>query len=552
MALTKVTFSMIQDAFLNVKDFGAVGDGVTDDTAAIQAAFDAGTNIVFPTGTYVINGNTTTGEPITINTDKNVDLQGSVLLRTVDNGQGGFFKVTAGGDYFKLYNGTLNAQNNTFAFYHLIDFNAPDCDLHIENVTLLNNCEGGVAAPTQLQDNDLLYVYEAKSTRVINCNFNLAARQGISFINGCPYVEIQGSTFENCFLFGIDFEPNASPAATNDMFENVFINECVFKNNGNKYVGGSPVKVWPTSANGPMAIESPSDTTKGIIKNFSFTNNNIISLDFENVVAGQQSPSMRINSYKTAIITGNTFQNIAFLNVATTDASAPYLFTTISNNVVNQSFGDHPSTINCYHSDKLVVSNNTLSYLAVGAQDQYVVSGNNFSTTNAWGIEPRSGSANGVIASNTFDVATYAISTSASTTGYILVGNELNGATLTGPTAVFDVPRVGNSDGVVSAAQIFQGDYAFVNVPSGVTTTIADLTDTTRAGIVTVTDGGTRIGSFALYGNFTDGSNNTTYLTNVKDSGHHSSALTLSGQLLQFTHTFGSARNLRVNLGVFA
>ena len=41
---------------VNVKDFGAVGDGLTDDTAAIQAALDSapaiGKAVFFPTGTY--------------------------------------------------------------------------------------------------------------------------------------------------------------------------------------------------------------------------------------------------------------------------------------------------------------------------------------------------------------------------------------------------------------------------------------------------------------------------------------------------------------------
>jgi len=41
---------------VSVKDFGAVGDGVTDDTAAIQAAFATGNSVFFPAGTYIVSG----------------------------------------------------------------------------------------------------------------------------------------------------------------------------------------------------------------------------------------------------------------------------------------------------------------------------------------------------------------------------------------------------------------------------------------------------------------------------------------------------------------
>ena len=57
MALTKATYSMIEGASVNVLDYGAAGDGVTNDTAAIQAAATAltrGQTLYFPAGQYVI------------------------------------------------------------------------------------------------------------------------------------------------------------------------------------------------------------------------------------------------------------------------------------------------------------------------------------------------------------------------------------------------------------------------------------------------------------------------------------------------------------------
>lgn len=53
-AVARSVASKLQES-VSVKDFGAVGDGVTDDTAAIQAALNASSVVYLPKGTYAIS-----------------------------------------------------------------------------------------------------------------------------------------------------------------------------------------------------------------------------------------------------------------------------------------------------------------------------------------------------------------------------------------------------------------------------------------------------------------------------------------------------------------
>lgn len=72
MALTKATYSMIQGAPINVLDYGAVGNGVANDYAAIVAALAAlasagGGSLYFPAGTYLVSTTSDAGIAITSN-----------------------------------------------------------------------------------------------------------------------------------------------------------------------------------------------------------------------------------------------------------------------------------------------------------------------------------------------------------------------------------------------------------------------------------------------------------------------------------------------------
>ena len=63
--------------YVSVKDFGAVGDGVADDTAAIQGALDSGAGrVYFPSGTYLVKDATNTFNANVLVVPSNVTLCG--------------------------------------------------------------------------------------------------------------------------------------------------------------------------------------------------------------------------------------------------------------------------------------------------------------------------------------------------------------------------------------------------------------------------------------------------------------------------------------------
>jgi putative cofactor-binding repeat protein len=139
MSITKVTYSMIKDAAINVQDFGADATGVNDSAAAIQNAIDSGTNNVlfFPPGTYKIS------ETIDVTNNNLVFLgnkQATIVCASVFTGTQMFDldaeKITFDGLILNGLNSTTNG----------ITLSAGTCDgLTVKNCEVFN-CGYGIAA----------------------------------------------------------------------------------------------------------------------------------------------------------------------------------------------------------------------------------------------------------------------------------------------------------------------------------------------------------------------------------------------------------------------
>jgi parallel beta-helix repeat protein len=131
---------------VNVDDFGATGDGTTDDTTAIQNAVNAGSVIYFTGGkTYIVSPQSLTnpdgGYGICINVASNKTLMmygATIKQKNGTSGVGGVISNTAAVSNVSIYGGTVdgNEANTTANMNGILLLNATNC--RIQDVHALN------------------------------------------------------------------------------------------------------------------------------------------------------------------------------------------------------------------------------------------------------------------------------------------------------------------------------------------------------------------------------------------------------------------------------
>ena len=235
---------------VSVKDFGAVGDGVTDDTDAILAAITAmpanGSNLNFPFGTYIVNSDNYNG--LKFDGKSNFAVQGYGATIKVKDGASvvGGYEVMS---FFNCSNGAINGltidgnrDNRTILIEtsaHLLTICTSCSQIVLNDVIAVNSPADGFLITTFTLA--VAATYPTDIT-LVNCVADNAYRNGLSSI-GSLRLKISGGEFKNTNgtlpKCGIDIEPDAGYTFGNQ--DTIIDGARLFNNDGYGLALGGPV-----------------------------------------------------------------------------------------------------------------------------------------------------------------------------------------------------------------------------------------------------------------------------------------------------------------------
>lgn len=202
--------------------YGAKGDGVTDDTAAINAAFDSGYAVFFLEKTYLIDGE------ISTEITDGIVYGNNATLKIKPNSAKHYSGLICHGSCVirdLTIVGERNNHDGTDGEWGMC-LSANDVhDCVFDNITCIDGFGDGLYIGTSNEN----VPFDNRNITVRNCFFNNNRRNNISIIHGKNVV------IESCYIghangtapqTGIDVEPN-----TEYQHADVYVKNCTFENN---------------------------------------------------------------------------------------------------------------------------------------------------------------------------------------------------------------------------------------------------------------------------------------------------------------------------------
>ena len=188
----------IKENFVSVREYGAVGDGVTDDSQAFQTAISENKNVYIPPGEYVV-------ENITVGSDRNIKGMGNPTIILKEDEEGfildNVVRTTVSGLYVKMEE---EAEGATFINIKNSSTRIKVSDIYCSYVDypvkvdyswiisidrlIVQGCKIGIEAKPQ-----------ANALSITNSVINNASEKGVA-IGNSEGITIINSAFHNCYI----------------------------------------------------------------------------------------------------------------------------------------------------------------------------------------------------------------------------------------------------------------------------------------------------------------------------------------------------------------